>query len=74
MGLYLTMIALWITGIFKPHYWFTATVTNVLFMFGLGFGRLISLVLDGTPSLGLLIGMLVEFLLAFWGSAKFEAI
>lgn len=44
-----------------------ATVTNVLFMSGLGFGRLISLALDGTPSLKFLIGMLLEFLLAAWG-------
>lgn len=67
MGLYLSMIILWIIGIFKRHYWLMATVTNVLFMSGLGLGRLISLALDGTPSLKSFIGMLLEFLLAAWG-------
>jgi len=67
MGLYLSMIALWIIGIFKRHYWLMATVANVVFMSGLGFGRLIGLVLDGTPSLKFIIGMLLEFLLAAWG-------
>jgi thiol:disulfide interchange protein len=67
MGLYMSMIALWVIGIFKSQYWLIATVTNVFFMSGLGFGRLISLVLDGTPSLKFFIGMLLEFLLAAWG-------
>lgn len=67
MGLYMAIIALWVIGIFKPQYWLMATVTNVLFMSGLGFGRLISLVLDGRPSPEFFIGMLLEFLLAAWG-------
>lgn len=67
MGLYMAIAALWITGIFNRHYWLMATVTNVLFMAGLGFGRFISVMLDGLPSLAFLIGMLLEFLLAAWG-------
>ncbi|MFT3823929.1 MAG: DUF4345 domain-containing protein [Chitinophagaceae bacterium] len=67
MGLYMSMIALWILGILKRKYWFMATVANVLFMSGLGLGRLISLALDGTPSPKFFIGMLLEFLLAAWG-------
>src|SRR5258706_5980690 len=29
MGLYMSMISLWITGIFKRQIWLTATITNV---------------------------------------------
>jgi hypothetical protein len=67
MGLYMAIIALWVIGIFKRDYWLMATVTNVLFMSGLGFGRLISLGLDGMPSLAFFSGMVLEFLLAAWG-------
>jgi Domain of unknown function (DUF4345) len=65
MGLYLGMSALWITGIIKPRFWVTATVTNVAFMGGLAFGRLISLVTDGIPGIYFIVGFVVEFSLAF---------
>ncbi|HEX8576011.1 MAG TPA: DUF4345 domain-containing protein [Flavobacterium sp.] len=67
MGLYFAMITLWITGIFNRNYWLTATITNVLFMYGLGLGRLISILYDGMPSLHFFLGMFAEFLFASWG-------
>ena len=42
MGLYLAFASFWIIGIFKPNYWKAATISNVLFMIGLAFGRTIS--------------------------------
>ena len=67
MGLYLGIICLFILGIYKPKYWEIATLINVVFMGGLVFGRLISIVVDGQPSMLFLIGFFVELLLAFWG-------
>ncbi len=67
MGAYLAVSALWVAGIFKREYWIIATVTNVVFMEGLAFGRLLSLVLDGIPSLFLLAGLFADLFFAFWG-------
>jgi hypothetical protein len=64
MGLYLAMVALWVAGIFKPGYWQTATIANIIFMGGLATGRLISFVLDGQPSVLLIAGFFIEFSLA----------
>jgi hypothetical protein len=64
MGLYLAMTALWIIGIFRPRYWQTATISNIFFMSGLAFGRLISFILDGQPSVLLTAGFLIEIFLA----------
>jgi hypothetical protein len=66
MGLYLGMSALWITGIVKPQFWVTATMTNIAFMGGLAFGRLISIGTDGIPGIYFLIGFGAEFSLALW--------
>ena len=67
MGLYLGFSALWILGIFKVKYIQTALVTNVIFMLGLGFGRLISIVLDGMPTFGYQFGTVAELFLGFYG-------
>lgn len=67
MGLYLGMSTIWIVGIVKPEFWVTATITNIVFMGGLAFGRLISLALDGLPTIYFLIGLILESGLAFWG-------
>ncbi|MEO6720071.1 MAG: DUF4345 domain-containing protein [Ferruginibacter sp.] len=67
MGLYLGMVALWLTGIFNPYFWRAATIANVFFMFGLASGRIISLVVDGIPSILLCAGLLLELILALWG-------
>ena len=64
MCLYLGMVIIWVAGIFKPRYWETATIMNIVFMNGLAIGRLISFAADGIPSIALLIGFFVELSLA----------
>jgi hypothetical protein len=67
MGLYLAFASLWILGIFKNDYWKTATITNILFMLGLGFGRIISIIFDGIPSTIFILGTIGELVLGFYG-------
>lgn len=67
MGLYLGFSVLWILGIFKASYLKLALLSNMIFMLGLGFGRLLSLILDGTPTFGYLFGTFAELFLGFYG-------
>ncbi|ARV16143.1 DUF4345 domain-containing protein [Polaribacter sp. SA4-12] len=66
MGLYIGFSTLWILGIFKPTYLKTAILTNMIFMLGLGSGRVISLFLDGTPTFGYIFGTFAELFLGFY--------
>ncbi len=72
MGLYLAFACFWIIGIFKPNYWKAATISNVLFMLGLAFGRIISLMYDGIPSLLFICGTIGEFVLAIYSFLQFR--
>jgi hypothetical protein len=67
MGLYLGFSILWILGIFKANYLKFALVTNLIFMLGLGFGRVLSLLLDGIPTFGYQFGTFAELFLGFYG-------
>lgn len=67
MGLYLSFSIVWLLGIFKPNYWKIAAITNIIFMLGLGFGRLFSFFIDGLPSTPYLLGTFGELLLGFYG-------
>ena len=67
MGLYLGFGFLWILGILKENYWKTATISNIIFMLGLGFGRIISLLTDGIPSTIFVLGLFGELILGFYG-------
>ncbi|MGS2725748.1 DUF4345 domain-containing protein [Psychroserpens sp. BH13MA-6] len=67
MGLYLGFSMIWALGIVKPHYLKTAIITNMVFMLGLGLGRLLSLLLDGLPSSGYLFGTVAELFLGIYG-------
>lgn len=67
MGLYLAITSIWIVGILKPKFWAIATLINIIFMGGLALGRLLSLVLDGPPSVYFIIGLTLELTLALWG-------
>ena len=67
MGLYLAFSLLWIQGVLKSKFLNVALISNVLFMLGLGFGRVISTVLDGLPSMPYLLGMVGELVLGFYG-------
>ncbi len=66
MGLYLAFASLWILGIFNQNFWKTATICNMLFMLGLGFGRIISILFDGFPSTIFIAGTLGELVLGFY--------
>lgn len=67
MGLYLGFSILWILGIFKANYLKFALVTNLIFMLGLGFGRLLSLFIDGAPTFGYKFGAFAELFLGVYG-------
>lgn len=67
MGLYIGFSVLWVLGIFKDHYLRVALITNVIFMLGLGFGRLLSWFTDGTPTSLYTFGTFAELFLGFYG-------
>jgi hypothetical protein len=69
MGLYLGMIALWLVGAFRRDFTRAAVISEVFFMLGLAGGRLLSIALDGTPSLPLILYMVVEIAFGIWGVA-----
>jgi len=65
MGLYLAFAGFWMYALFRPAYWHAATLSNALFMGGLGFGRLLSFFLDGYSDV-YFPGMFLEFGMMFW--------
>jgi hypothetical protein len=67
MGLYLGFSALWILGVFKSNYLRTALISNMIFMLGLGLGRVLSIAVDGTPTFGYVFGTVAELFLGFYG-------
>jgi hypothetical protein len=67
MGLYVGFSILWILGVFKNQHLKTAILTNIIFMFGLGFGRIISFYIDGTPTFGYQFGTFAELFLGCYG-------
>ncbi|KPM32288.1 Hypothetical protein I595_1938 [Croceitalea dokdonensis DOKDO 023] len=66
MGVYMGFTVYWVMGIRKPEHWKGATISNIIFMGGLAFGRLVSTVFDGI-SIQYTIGMLLEFGMMLWG-------
>lgn len=66
MGFYLAVALMWTIGIFRPIYWKTATITNILFMFGLSIGRIISIIFDGIPSTIFIVGTIGELVLGLF--------
>lgn len=68
MGLYLGMITLWAQGAFRPNFTRVAVIAEVFFMFGLAFGRVISIVVDGVPSILLVVYTVLEFGMGAWGT------
>jgi len=74
MGLYLGFSALWVFGIFNERFLKSAIITNMIFMLGLGFGRLVSLMLDGTPTFAYTFGAAAELVLGFYGAQVLKRI
>jgi hypothetical protein len=66
MGLYLGFSLLWILGIFKNNVWQVAIISNFIFMLGLAFGRTISIISDGIPSMIFVLGILGEVILGLY--------
>ena len=66
MGLYLGFSLLWILGIFKNNLWQVAIISNFIFMLGLAFGRTISIISDGIPSMIFVLGILGEVTLGLY--------
>lgn len=66
MGLYFGFSLLWILGILKNNLWQIAIVSNFIFMFGLAFGRITSVVFDGMPSTIFVLGTLGELVLGLY--------
>ncbi|QTD39317.1 DUF4345 family protein [Polaribacter batillariae] len=58
---------LWLLGIFENNYLKIAILTNIIFMLSLGFGRILSLFLDGTPIFVYIFGTFAELFLGFYG-------
>jgi len=67
MGLYIGFSILWIFGIFKTKFLKSALLSNMIFMLGLGFGRLLSIFIDCTPTFGYTFGTAAELFLGFYG-------
>jgi hypothetical protein len=67
MGLYLGMIALWVLGAFRPSVTRAAVIAEIAFMFGLALGRVLSIILDGVPSVLLVGYTIAEIVLGSWG-------
>lgn len=67
MGLYLGFSSLWILGVFKHQYLKTVVITNIVFMLGLGFGRVLSFFMDGNPTFGYQFDTFAELFLGFYG-------
>lgn len=61
MGLYLCLVLFWILGAVTKKFHLPALYSLVVFMFGLAFGRLLSLVIDGMPHWLLIVYMVLEF-------------
>jgi len=67
MGLYLGFSILWVLGVLKFRYLKLALVSNMIFMLGLGFGRILSYFIDGTPTFGYQFGTFAELFLGLYG-------
>ena len=67
MGLYLGMIVLWVLGAFQPSLTRPAVIAEIAFMSGLAVGRVLSIVVDGMPSIALAGYTGVEIAMAAWG-------
>jgi hypothetical protein len=66
MGLYLLFAIQWLLGIINQNYWKTATISNILFMLGLSFGRFMSIIFDGIPSKLFVFGTIGELVLGLY--------
>ena len=64
MGLYIGCVLLWIFGAFNKSLTAPALWCMFVFMLGIGLGRALSLILDGTPDMIFVFFMIFEFIAA----------
>ena len=62
MGLYIGCVVLWVVGAFNKNLTTPALWCLVVFMFGIGFGRALSMALDGLPDTIFIFFMVFEFI------------
>ena len=72
LGLYLAFSLLWIMGILNSSLWKVATLSNFVFMTGLVFGRIFSMLVDGLPSPAFTYGVLGELILAIFAFLQYQ--
>ena len=54
-------------GVFRERWSYLSLLLSSLIYLSYGFGRMLSLMLDGFPAQGLFMAMLIELLLGLWG-------
>ena len=67
MGLYLALSLFWITGVIKVQVRQAALYSLVVFMLGLAVGRILSLIVDGSPHWLLVVYLVLELGFGFLG-------
>jgi hypothetical protein len=72
MGLYVLFSMFWILGMVKFKFWEAATLSNGLFMCGLAIGRLISMMIDGKPSVLFVFGLFGEAILGIFAFYQYK--
>ena len=58
---------LWVLGALRPKFTRAAVLAEVVFMFGLASGRVLSILVDGIPSLLLVAYLALEVAMGSWG-------
>ncbi len=66
MCLYLGILLVWVLGMWKTRYWIIATQLNILFMLTLATGRALSMITDGMPTGGYILGIVAESVLGLF--------
>lgn len=66
MGIYMGVGLFWILGSHKTKPWYGATLSNMLFMGGISFGRIISTIFDGVSPL-FTPALFLELIFFGWG-------
>ena len=67
MGSYFALGIYWGYSVLFQRHWRGATYSVVFFMGGLAVGRLLSIFIDGIPSLAFIVGTVLETLFVIWG-------
>jgi len=66
MGIYIGIGVFWLMGAYKAKLWYAAALSNVLFMGGISFGRIVSTIVDGV-SVQFTPALILELLFFGWG-------